>query len=993
MRRLIFLIVFCVLLPSICEARTYTTSFPLTENPISESGNWINGLATGLDWANVATQTNLAYGIQVTGTGPNYHDATALLTGTWGVNQTITATVYVGSPTVSDYPEIELRLHSSLSAHTCDGYEIIWSVGNSYMGIVRWNGSEGNFTDIGTYTYPGTDSRNNVANGDIISATIDASGNIKAFKNGILYATATDTTYATGARAPGMGFDYNSTTGGNQFGLSSFSASDATPVLYFSDLTSGPATGLGDGKGSGAIVTVWGVNLGTPTLTSGQPASGYSVAVNGTTAAYVYEWANATQHTGHPADLYTYHKMQTIAFSLGAGTTSGNIVVTTPAGQSSTLPFTVRSGSIYHVKSAANGGSDSNPGTWASPWLTINHSLVNQVAGTTVYVGSGVDPNNNINKSGNTDATKASPIAVIAYPGASVTVTSTSYGCVWVDGLHYFTASKLALHGNSPCVHSFSGMRVVGSECTDAPGECPTAQIGSMGDGSVADGTEPHSDMVFLGNYIHDLGSQCSTTWDLGHHTFYLANRTRIKADHGMEVGLNHLYNNKTCAGIHFYDEHGCGDWGTPNLVHDNVVENQYGPGIDYTFTCSQGSVLGTPTIAVGGSGYHNGDFLMITAGCSYNPQVCVTGVDGNGAITSVTLCNGSGLASTTAGEGCSTGSNLSVTGGNGSGAKFNIASVGPDTVTAPLYEYNNLLIHPGLSCSNCWSGASGYPEIGIGVSGATNLSTAYIYNNTIYGWGNVTPGNGGSGGGLGISQGGNAGTFGGTIYFRNNIFIDTLGLGYEVSSGNGGGSAPAYHSNNLWYSTGGSESPPSWDTSPLNVDPKFNNASAGDFSLQGTSPALGAGYNLTGTYPLDILGATRPVPQSIGAFDSGTGGGSGDSTPPTVTISTGSPQAISSDSLVIAGTASDDVGVSSCKYRIGSAPDATHGVACTGTTSWSCSTSGYSLGANTAYVGCGDAAGNWGSSSITVNYTPGSSSGPFSSGTGPVPMHAGAVW
>jgi hypothetical protein len=31
-------------------AATYTTNFPLTENPIFEGGHWINGLINGLDW-------------------------------------------------------------------------------------------------------------------------------------------------------------------------------------------------------------------------------------------------------------------------------------------------------------------------------------------------------------------------------------------------------------------------------------------------------------------------------------------------------------------------------------------------------------------------------------------------------------------------------------------------------------------------------------------------------------------------------------------------------------------------------------------------------------------------------------------------------------------------------------------------------------------------------------------------------------------------------
>ncbi len=93
------------------------------------------------------------------------------------------------------------------------------------------------------------------------------------------------------------------------------------------------------------------------------------------------------------------------------------------------------------------------------------------------------------------------------------------------------------------------------------------------------------------------------------------------------------------------------------------------------------------------------------------------------------------------------------------------------------------------------------------------------------------------------------------------------------------------------------------------------------------------------------------------------------DNTPPTVNISIADPSAITSDSLPVSGTSTDDVGVVVCKGRIGSAPDATHGTSLTGTTSWSGTITGFSEGGNTLYVGCGDAAGNWGSASITVNY------------------------
>ncbi len=69
-------------------ANTYTTNFASTENPISQSGIWVNGGAVGLDWNNVQTTGGVkAWGTQVpSGAGTN--DSIAALTGTWGTNQT-----------------------------------------------------------------------------------------------------------------------------------------------------------------------------------------------------------------------------------------------------------------------------------------------------------------------------------------------------------------------------------------------------------------------------------------------------------------------------------------------------------------------------------------------------------------------------------------------------------------------------------------------------------------------------------------------------------------------------------------------------------------------------------------------------------------------------------------------------------------------------------------------------------------------------------------
>lgn len=94
------------------------------------------------------------------------------------------------------------------------------------------------------------------------------------------------------------------------------------------------------------------------------------------------------------------------------------------------------------------------------------------------------------------------------------------------------------------------------------------------------------------------------------------------------------------------------------------------------------------------------------------------------------------------------------------------------------------------------------------------------------------------------------------------------------------------------------------------------------------------------------------------------------DTVAPVVKLTTSNNTSISSNLLTVTGTASDNVSLSSCKWRIGASPDASNGTACTGTSSFSCSTKGYASGSNSLYVGCSDSSGNWGRNSITVTYS-----------------------
>jgi hypothetical protein len=203
----------------VLTSQSYTTNFPVAENPLSQSGNWIEGQAVGLDWNNVLSTPGL-----VQGQGPSsvaYADPTAILAGTWGANQTAQATVYSVNQTASYYQEVELRLRSSVIAHSITGYEITFRClqdANAYMQIVRWNGPLGSFTYLNSFG----GAQYGVKTGDIVKATIV--GNlITVYKNGVVLGTATDSTYATGS--PGIGFDYGCGSTYGDFGFTSFTAS------------------------------------------------------------------------------------------------------------------------------------------------------------------------------------------------------------------------------------------------------------------------------------------------------------------------------------------------------------------------------------------------------------------------------------------------------------------------------------------------------------------------------------------------------------------------------------------------------------------------------------------------------------------------------------------------------------------------------------------------------------------------------------------------
>jgi hypothetical protein len=215
-----FLCLIFGMVPRASGTTSYSTTFPAAENPISESAKWIDGKAAGMDWASVRTSAGFAYGAQ-TDTVHN-DDSTAILTGTWGADQSAWARVHTVNQSSSLFEEVEIRLRSSISTNSITGYKVSFRCtadGSQYVKIVRWNGPLGNFIYVKAASGPG------IHDGDVVKATIDGS-TITAYINGVPVVQGTDSTYTSGS--PGMGFyiQGGSTSQEADYGFTSFAATD-----------------------------------------------------------------------------------------------------------------------------------------------------------------------------------------------------------------------------------------------------------------------------------------------------------------------------------------------------------------------------------------------------------------------------------------------------------------------------------------------------------------------------------------------------------------------------------------------------------------------------------------------------------------------------------------------------------------------------------------------------------------------------------------------
>ena len=340
------------------------------------------------------------------------------------------------------------------------------------------------------------------------------------------------------------------------------------PVIFFIDLTSGPNSGGESVSGvAGAYVTIYGNNFGAAQGSS-------TITWNGLTCLRVVSWGQQWQW------------YQKIVAQLGSSCTpgTGNFVVTVN-GQASTsdtshgdtgAAFTVRStGNIYCVSTS---GNNSNSGKFPNCWSSIPYAVHGgtTVAGDIIYVENGVQQTTQdtysasvalINSGG---GTASMPLALVAYPGATVTVGSstTNYGFFFpaiggYSGNNWTIAGITTIGVTAFALNWYDGVRLIANDASCPNGNGSTACVQSDG------GTNYR----LYGNNIHDAGFSSTIKT---YHAIYWS----TTGNHTW-MGWNTVANVQGCRGIQFYS------YTSPDMfdlhVHDNLIHDVRCDGINFS--------------------------------------------------------------------------------------------------------------------------------------------------------------------------------------------------------------------------------------------------------------------------------------------------------------------------------------------------------------------------------------------------------------------------
>jgi hypothetical protein len=303
------------------------------------------------------------------------------------------------------------------------------------------------------------------------------------------------------------------------FGVSAMWAQAPTPVIFFTDITSGPNTG--GQNNSGVFVTIYGKNFGATQGTS-------IVTVGGGRVANCPVWTSWLWY-------------QKVTCQLGANAQTGNIVVTVNGQASNGVPFTVRSGRILFVDSV-NGNDSTGDGSYAKPWKGLVKMRSSVKAGDTVYLRAGswntLDDNGAVLLITGISGTSTAPIAVLGYPGERAVIDATGK-----------TRGVADTYGTSSW-WTFANIEFTGASDINVY-IAPEATAGARADGIRFVGNINHnvqscpweingdsSSSQMLGNDIYDFALESPTTGIRGYGFYYGGFGTQSN----IEIGWNKIH-------------------------------------------------------------------------------------------------------------------------------------------------------------------------------------------------------------------------------------------------------------------------------------------------------------------------------------------------------------------------------------------------------------------------------------------------------------------
>jgi hypothetical protein len=324
----------------------------------------------------------------------------------------------------------------------------------------------------------------------------------------------------------------------------------AAPVLFFTDLTSGPKTGGQDNLG--AFITIYGEGLGAARGTS-------TVTIGGVEAANYVIWGQ---------DNGIARSLDVIVVQPGPDVTSGNIVVTVNGMASNPLPFTVRSGQIYFVIPDAPNADDMNPGTYAEPFETLYRPRQVMQAGDIAYIKGGTfsaaDPEHPgwdaiLLLTPDTDAngTADRPISYIGYPGDRPVLGSPTLrrGILMDGATAYYIIANLEFSQYAGTLElSGNWHRIVGNYSHD----------GIFSNGGVIGIAGNSAHLKIFGNFLRDNGG----TGDLSGHGLYIQG---FGTNQDIDFGWNQIQDQRGRRAIQLYG-HADGDLMDNIRIHDNLI-------------------------------------------------------------------------------------------------------------------------------------------------------------------------------------------------------------------------------------------------------------------------------------------------------------------------------------------------------------------------------------------------------------------------------------